>query len=43
MNFDRTLIDSDHPPTVEEMKDYFRRNDYTAVKSPYNPKRASSE
>ena len=41
MELDRTLIDKDGTPSTEELKEYFRRNDYTTFKSTYNPSRAS--
>ena len=28
MELDRTLIDKDGTPSTEELKEYFRRNDY---------------
>ena len=37
MELDRTLIDKDGAPTVEELKEFFRNNDYTAMKSTFDP------
>ena len=37
MELDRTLIDKDGVPTVEELKEFFRNNDYTAMKSTFDP------
>ena len=31
MKLDRTLLDKERAPTVEEMKDYFKKNDYTTA------------
>ena len=40
MKFDRTLIDSPTPPDIEALKEYFRNNDYTTAKSPYDANNA---
>lgn len=40
MKFDRTLIDSPDPPDIEALKEYFRNNDYTTAKSPYDASKA---
>ena len=37
MELDRTLIDKDGVPTVEELKEFFRNNNYTAMKSTFDP------
>ena len=31
MPFDRTLLDSDHTPTMDELKDYFHKHDWSAA------------
>ena len=40
MKLDRTLLDKNRPPTVEEMKDYFKKNDYTTAPPTFDPFRA---
>ena len=37
MEFDKTLIEKGRAPTVEEMQDYFKKNDYTAAPLPFDP------
>ena len=41
MQFDRTLIDKNGTPSAEELKEYFRNNDYTTAKSTFNSNRAN--
>jgi hypothetical protein len=41
MKLDRTLIDKDGAPSVDELKEYFRNNDYTTAQSTFNPSRAN--
>lgn len=41
MQFDRTLIDKDGTPTTNDLKEYFRNNDYTTAKSTFNSNRAN--
>lgn len=41
MNLDRTLIDSDHPPTPEELRAYAIRNDITTAQLPFDTKKAT--
>lgn len=41
MKLDRTLIDSDHPPTPEELRAYAIRNDITTVPLPFDTKKAT--
>ena len=36
MKLDRTLIDKEGTPNVDELKEYFRNNDYTTAKSTFN-------
>ena len=43
MKLDRTLLDKGRTPTVEEMKDYFKKNDYTTAPSPFDASRASQK
>ena len=31
MSLDRTLIDSNHTPTIDELKDYFHKHDWSAA------------
>ena len=40
MKLDRTLLDKGRAPTVEEMKDYFKKNDYTTAPPTFDPSRA---
>ena len=42
MKLDRTLIDKDGAPNVDELKEYFRNNDYTTAQSTFNPSRANA-
>ena len=37
MKLDRTLLDKGRAPTVEEMKDYFKKNDYTTSSPTFDP------
>lgn len=41
MKLDRTLIDSDHPPTPEELRAYAIRNDITTAPLPFDTKKAT--
>ena len=41
MKLDRTLIDSDHPPTPEELRTYAIRNDITTAPLPFDTKKAT--
>lgn len=41
MKLDRTLIDSDHPPTPEELRAYAVRNDITTAPLPFDTKKAT--
>ena len=41
MKLDRTLIDKEGTPTKDELKEYFRNNDYTTAKSTFNPARSN--
>ena len=43
MKLDRTLLDKNRPPTVEEMKDYFKKNDYTTAPLTFDPFRAKRD
>ena len=43
MKLDRTLLDKGRAPTVEEMKDYFKKNDYTTAPPTFDPSRAKRE
>ena len=43
MKLDRNLLDKGRAPTVEEMKDYFKKNDYTTAPSPFDASRASQK
>ena len=36
MEFDKTLIEKGRAPTVEEMQDYFKKNDYTTAPLPFD-------
>ena len=37
----QTLLDKDTPPTVAELKEQFKKNDYTTIKSKYNYEKSS--
>ena len=43
MKLDRTLLDKGRPPTVAEMKDYFKKNDYTTAPPTFDPFRAKRD
>ena len=43
MKLDRTLLDKGRPPTVAEMKDYFKKNDYTTAPPTFDTSRAKRE
>ena len=43
MKLDRTLLDKGRAPTVEEMKDYFKKNDYTTSSPTFDPSRAKRD
>ena len=43
MKLDRTLLDKGRAPTVEEMKDYFKKNDYTTSSPTFDPLRAKRD
>ena len=43
MKLDRTLLDKGRAPTVEEMKDYFKKNDYTTAPPTFDASRASQK
>ena len=41
MELDRTLLDLGRAPTVEEMKAYFQKHDYTTARSPFDVSKAN--
>ena len=41
MELDRTLLDLGRAPTVEEMKAYFQKHDYTAARPPFDVSKAN--
>ena len=43
MKLDRTLLDKGRAPTVEEMKDYFKKNDYTTSSPTFDSLRAKRD
>ena len=43
MKLDRTLLDKGRAPTAEEMKDYFKKNDYTTAPPTFDPFRAKRD
>ena len=43
MKLDRTLLDKGRTPTVEEMKDFFKKNDYTTAPPTFDPSRAKRD
>ena len=43
MKLDRTLLDKGRPPTVAEMKDYFKKNDYTTAPPTFDTSHAKRE
>ena len=43
MELDRTLLDLGRAPTVEEMKAYFQKHDYTTARSPFDVSKANEQ